>query len=309
MLQRVLVTLVAVPLILAALFEQLTGGTAWLAFLSVSAFLGTAEYFSLFDGKVTTLTARAGTAAVLLLLAGSWILSVRLISGWESFFSFARQMSMEKLTTVKLVSFLASLRGAVMLALVLFLALLAFTLIQLRRREFENAASEMGLGFIPVLYLGIGFSSLLVLRSVTAKGPWLVLFLLIVVWMSDSFALVCGKLFGRHRIGLAASPNKTVEGLLGGYFFALAGAAALKLLFPAAYSGWALFSWPVFLALAFLLSILSQVGDLLESILKRASGKKDSGALVPGHGGILDVFDGLLFTAPFMFGFVILLGG
>lgn len=309
MLQRVVVTAVAVPLILTALFEQWTGGTAWFAFISVSCYLAVMEYYSLFEDRVTVWTRRCSVCAVFILLAGTWIFTTKMVQGWDHFFSFAKELDLQKLTAVKMVAFLASLRGAVLLALVLFLTLLMFSLIQIRRREFKHAAAEMGLGFLPVLYLGIGFSSLLMMRSISDKGPWLVLFLLIIVWMSDSFALISGKLFGKHKLGLAASPNKTVEGLLGGYLFALGGSITLKLIFPAVYSGWALFEWPVYLALTFLLSILSQIGDLLESVLKRASGKKDSGGLIPGHGGVMDVFDGLLFTAPFMFSFVILLGG
>jgi len=123
------------------------------------------------------------------------------------------------------------------------------------------------------------------------RDPWLLLLLLAVVWIGDSAAYYVGRRFGRHKLAPMVSPKKTWEGAMA----SLAGGLVVA-------AGWSLLTLgrvvPEVLALGGLTNAAAQVGDLVESMFKRGSGVKDSGHLLPGHGGMLDRIDGLLFAAP-----------
>jgi phosphatidate cytidylyltransferase len=145
-----------------------------------------------------------------------------------------------------------------------------------------------GLG---VVYLGLPGLALIWLRSVPDLGLGLLLGLLTVVWTTDTAAYVAGRNLGGPRLAPAVSPSKTWSGLCGGVLgAALVGALAAWLLGSGRLIHGA--------GLGAILAGVSQVGDLLESAFKRLAGVKDSGSLIPGHGGILDRVDGLLLAAP-----------
>lgn len=118
---------------------------------------------------------------------------------------------------------------------------------------------------------------------------WL-LFVIVVTWLSDTGAYLVGRRFGRRLLSLAVSPKKTVEGLLGGYLFAGVGAIAANAWFGLDIPWWALTVGTIAIA------TIGVIGDLSESLLKRQAGVKDSGRLIPGHGGVLDRIDALLFA-------------
>lgn len=135
------------------------------------------------------------------------------------------------------------------------------------------------------------------------QRPALLLFVLALVGVADSFAYLAGHLFGRTRLAPQLSPGKTVEGLFGGLASACLLAALWGLWF-AHMSGWYLTAW---LALAVTTMLFSVVGDLAESRLKRLAGVKDSGRLLPGHGGVLDRIDAFTAAAPvFLLGWIAL---
>lgn len=141
-----------------------------------------------------------------------------------------------------------------------------------------------------VLYLGVPMAALVWLRDTGEVGRSNVLFLAIVVWASDIGAYVAGRLLGGRKLAPAISPGKTWSGAVGGLLAAMAfGEAAAQALAPAGFGRAA--------AAACVLSIVSQAGDLLESWIKRQFGVKDSGRLIPGHGGLLDRLDGMLAAA------------
>lgn len=125
-------------------------------------------------------------------------------------------------------------------------------------------------------------------------GDWL-LFLFGLLWVGDTAAMFIGRAIGKHKLAPTVSPNKTVEGFIGGIVGSLA--VAVLLFF------WKLSSVGLghILTIAVLCSIFGQLGDLVESMWKRSLGIKDSSALIPGHGGVLDRFDSLLFAAPVLF--------
>lgn len=126
-------------------------------------------------------------------------------------------------------------------------------------------------------------------------GPWEVLLLVFLIWAADTGAYVVGSRFGRHRLWQAVSPKKSWEGLAGAAIFAV-GVGVLLSRTP-----WFALSTPLAAQLGLVAAVLATVGDLFESRWKRVAGVKDSGTLIPGHGGVLDRFDSLFFTAPLFY--------
>ncbi len=145
----------------------------------------------------------------------------------------------------------------------------------------------------PYVYLVGGTSSHLT-ALLPSGGDWL-LFLFGVLWVGDTAAMGFGRWLGRHKLAPAVSPNKTVEGFIGGILGALA--VGVLMYFWKFQS----LDWYHVLVLSVGCSVFGQLGDLVESMWKRSVGIKDSSPIIPGHGGVLDRFDSLLFAAPFMF--------
>jgi len=170
------------------------------------------------------------------------------------------------------------------------------------RSSIDHLLADAATSVFCLLYVGLTLLALPSLREET-NGPSLVAFLLCVVWAGDIAALYVGRTLGRLKLAPSLSPNKTWEGTLGSVAGSMAAAGGLVYL-----STWlaqldsARLSYPedlwYWLGLAVLVNVAAQVGDLAESALKRSVGVKDSGALLPGHGGVLDRVDALLLAAP-----------
>jgi phosphatidate cytidylyltransferase len=141
-----------------------------------------------------------------------------------------------------------------------------------------------------VVYVGLPVVALVWLRNEVAGGALHVLWLFVVVWATDICAYFVGRTVGGPKLAPAISPGKTWSGLLGG----MAGAGLLGGLIALAFGAGFAFAATLGVALA----LVAQAGDLFESALKRRAGVKDSGHLIPGHGGLLDRIDGLVFAAP-----------
>lgn len=151
------------------------------------------------------------------------------------------------------------------------------------------------------LYAGGQLAALVLVRSISPAGrEWLVL-TLAVAWAVDTGAFAGGRLFGRRLLAPRISPKKTVEGAVSGWILAVAIAWILAISFGLEI-GHAL-------GVGALAGIVGQIGDLAESALKRDAGVKDSGRILPGHGGILDRFDSLLFIGPTVYVLLLLTGG
>jgi len=164
----------------------------------------------------------------------------------------------------------------------------------LSARETAAAVSQMSLTMFGVFYVSLFFSYLLLLHA-GASGPALILFLLCVTWGGDAAAYFVGTWMGRHPLCPRISPKKTIEGAVGGLLGSVATALLCRALFlkdPAV---------PAILVAGAGINIMNQLGDISESLLKRAFGIKDSGAIFPGHGGVLDRIDSILFAAPFFY--------
>lgn len=163
-------------------------------------------------------------------------------------------------------------------------ALLAQLLPSYRRLALANAGATV----LGALYASL-FVSLDLLRA-SATGYAYTLLVVTAVWVSDSAAMLGGRAFGRHKLAPAISPGKTWEGAIGGLLGAVLGGLLV---------GWPLrLPLGVVLIAAVLVAVAGLAGDLAESALKRSAGLKDTGTLLPGHGGILDRFDAMLFAAP-----------
>ena len=167
----------------------------------------------------------------------------------------------------------------------------------LSRVSLEQSLRDSAVTLFGVLYLGLTLSTLSMTRLLP-QGEWLIFFLLLVTWASDTGAYYVGTLYGRHRLAPTISPKKTVEGLVGGFFGAIIVAYAARWWFLPELSSLDC------LILATLLTITGLWGDLTESAMKRSVGMKDSGGILPGHGGMLDRLDSLLFTAPVFYYYV-----
>ena len=129
-------------------------------------------------------------------------------------------------------------------------------------------------------------------------NQFIILGCFILIWVNDSFAYIVGKNFGRQKLFYTISPNKTVEGFLGGLFFCCISASFVSRYIDDSIST---SNW---LIIAIIISIFGTLGDLIESKFKRQSNVKDSGALIPGHGGLLDRLDSIIFASPYIYLFL-----
>ncbi|MFB5660533.1 phosphatidate cytidylyltransferase [Alteribacillus sp. HJP-4] len=174
--------------------------------------------------------------------------------------------------------------------LVMILLLLALTVVTKNSFTFDEA----GFVILSSVYIGYGFHNLLMTRNLEENGLVFVFLILFIIWATDSGAYFIGRKFGRHKLWPDISPKKTLEGFIGG----TAAAIVIGLVFH--------YYFPVFdslLTLSFFIivtSVFGQLGDLVESALKRHYAVKDSGTMLPGHGGVLDRFDSLIFVMPLL---------
>jgi phosphatidate cytidylyltransferase len=146
-----------------------------------------------------------------------------------------------------------------------------------------------------VCYIPLSLSLLVLLRSADDGATWIIL-LCTIIFAGDTMALYAGTLWGRHRLSPTISPGKTIEGSVAGLAAGVAVGMVAKALFLPEWE------WQDCILFSVSVGVAGQVGDLFESALKRASNVKDSGTLLPGHGGVLDRIDALLFAAPVAFG-------
>lgn len=168
--------------------------------------------------------------------------------------------------------------------------LLAGTVISSDSYSFEDASFPIAAS----LYVGIGFHNLVNARMTGIDKVFLALF---IVWATDIGAYLIGRQFGKRKLLPKISPNKTIEGSLGGMVSAVLVSFVFMLFDKAVYAP---HHFGTMLILVALFSIFAQFGDLVESAVKRHIGVKDSGKLIPGHGGVLDRFDSMIFVFPIM---------
>ena len=170
--------------------------------------------------------------------------------------------------------------------------LLLRTIVQLYRPR-QNALHSLERSFFSLGYVALPLALLNVIMSITA--PRLLLGVFVFIWLYDTGAYCFGMLLGRHRLFERISPKKSWEGVIGGIALCVAGAYASYYWFGELFQVPDLTAW---VGLSVVVAVFSTFGDLVESLIKRTVGVKDSGNIMPGHGGILDRIDSLLLVAP-----------
>jgi phosphatidate cytidylyltransferase len=271
--KRVLTALVLIPLVLVLVF--LTPKWAWLFTVGTAAVAGLAGW------EYLGLAQRGGAKPprIAVVVAIGALFAARLLA--ENF-EWLRQTE--------------AVFGILALGLLVYCTF---------RSPVERVMADASASVFCLLYVGLTLLTLPALREdIEGNGPSLVAFLLCVVWAGDIAALYVGRAWGRHKMAPTLSPNKTWEGAAGSVagsllvacgLLALANKLAEWNIEKLSYHGE---PWAYWLAIAVLVNVAAQVGDLTESALKRSAGVKDSGSLLPGHGGVLDRIDALLLAAP-----------
>ena len=194
---------------------------------------------------------------------------------------------------------------ALILLLLSSFLILAYWEIKKENLTSENlfsAVKSLCFSFWGLFYIGGLLSFLILIRELPklanfdyqTGGKWIV-FLYISIWSCDTLAYFIGRLIGEHKLSSVISPRKTVEGALAGVLGALIAAWICQQTFMSQ------FAFRQLIPIALIVGIIGQIGDLVESLLKRAAGVKDSSAIIPGHGGVLDRFDSIIFTAPWVY--------
>ena len=167
-----------------------------------------------------------------------------------------------------------------------------------RIRSIETAAHEVAFALLAFLYIPFLLMHLVLLRQTDFGVQWLFVIMLIVM-TNDSAAYYTGSAFGKNRLYPLVSPKKSIEGAVGGLVGSLGGTMLAKFTF------FPQLSFLDAVVTALVIGMVGQAGDLFESLLKRSFGVKDSGSLIPGHGGVLDRLDSILFAAPITYYYVL----
>ena len=292
---RVITALVLAPIILAIVLL----GEPWLSLLiGVAAFLALVELVGLLDA------AGHQPPQVLTIVSGMALVAAGLVTTNGGTVGGAVDHMVVALDPPGLVT-------ATMVAVMLLLAAVAFTRADSRAGLMTWAMTSFGVAYIGLLLPAIvlvahlapagGSPTTPVGAFEIGSGAAWALLLVLVVWGYDTGAYMTGRWLGRRRMLDHISPSKTMEGLAGGLVVATLGAGIGAVLIG-------LEPWHP-LVIGPLVGLAAQAGDLAESMLKRAAGRKESGFLVPGHGGILDRVDSFLFAAPVLAGFALLVAG
>jgi phosphatidate cytidylyltransferase len=256
--QRVLVSLVAIPFILAASYF---GGIYFFLFVSFIAIISFYEFSNLVKNKKIFANNWLGIPFIIVLLL-------------NEFFHYL---------------------DIYFLILIIIILLSAIELF----RNKGSAIQNIGTTLLGIFYIGFFSDALLSLRELYpridylyARGGYLIIAILAAIWICDSAAFFGGLSFGKHKLFPRVSPKKSWEGAIFGFIFAVLTMLLAKVIILD------YLSWSSIIILGIIIGTIGQIGDLVESLFKRDAGVKDSSGLIPGHGGIFDRFDSLLFTAP-----------
>ncbi len=172
------------------------------------------------------------------------------------------------------------------------LLILLYLLIGIKPIKTDSLSKKI---FLQIIYLILPFYFLIKLPFIQEEyTPNIIIYIILMIWTNDSFAFIVGKNFGKHKLFESVSPKKTIEGFIGGLVFAVL-AGFLIGYYSNAFS---IVNWVI---IAVIVSVFGSLGDLVESKFKRQANIKDSGTIMPGHGGLLDRLDSLFFLAPFVY--------
>lgn len=273
-------TLSGAVLLLIVLGASFAGYVGYALLLGVITLGGVVEFYRLAQAKgIEPQRGWGVVSAMLMYLAGAFV------GG-----GFVLGVDVEEIAGVGLFG-----AGILLFALALILLIAVFFTEVFRNRS--NPMLNIATTIMGVVYVGLPMSLMvivpLLLGGVGVWSAWYFICYLFLVWGNDIFAYLVGVTMGRHKMCERLSPKKSWEGFVGGVLGSLAMGAVGAMVTDGSYGLW--------LGLALVVSLSSVVGDLVESMFKRDAGVKDSGRIMPGHGGILDRFDALILSAPCAF--------
>jgi len=193
----------------------------------------------------------------------------------------------------------------IILGVMCFLLAVLFTQ-QLFMRPIKGGAYSISITLAGLIYIVIPFAHIIFMKALS-DGIFYIMVINIIIMVNDSAAYFGGVYLGRHKTDFAVSPNKSWEGYASGLIFSVLGMLALNAVYVSFFDRH-LFTMVEAGILGGVLSILGNIGDLIESAFKRDGAIKDSGSIIPGHGGMLDVFDAMIFTIPLFYYYLVLKG-
>ena len=230
----------------------------------------------------------------------AFVLLIALIS-YQEFVEFAKKKSAFPLSPVGYIAVAAFILNAFFhftdYYIVANIVIVPSMLIELFRNK-HSALLNLGVSFLGIFYVGFFLSTLVEIREffpIYQYGGYLITSVLASIWVCDSAAFFGGTALGKHRLFLRVSPKKSWEGAFFGFAFAIITMAVAKSVLLN------FLTWQDVIIIGAVVGTIGQMGDLVESLLKRDAGVKDSSKLIPGHGGMLDRFDSLLLVAPVIF--------
>ncbi len=201
--------------------------------------------------------------------------------------------------------YIASFDARVIFVIIAVLIVI-ISIVQIFKRPLRGGIYSLAVTIFGVVYIVFSFSHIILMKALK-DGFYYILLLNLVIMLNDAGAYFGGVLYGRHKTKLAASPNKSWEGYFSGMLFSILAMIITSQVY-AIFFGKNLFSMIEAAILGIILGILGDLGDLIESAIKRDGAIKDSGSIIPGHGGMWDVFDALIFVFPLFYYYLVLKG-
>jgi phosphatidate cytidylyltransferase len=258
---RILVSIVAIPLIIVACYF---GKAYFLILILAIAILSYYEFYTLALNKQMYANLPVGILGILILVVNQYFHIFQVLD-----------------------------------FIILFIVVLS--IIELFRNK-GSAIYNLGATLLGTFYIGLFAGSLISIRelyphinTLYMRGGYIIISILAAIWICDTAAFYGGTKFGKHKLFKRVSPNKSWEGAVFGFLFAILSMILAKIIVLS------FLSWYACILFGIIIGTIGQLGDLIESLMKRDAGVKDSSNFIPGHGGIFDRFDSLLFTAPVIF--------
>ncbi len=264
---RLTTAIVAIPILLGIIFY--TPAIGFFALIAAAATISAWEYIRITCAKTLPVLPYVVTVLTFILVSVQYFLPEHLLTG---------------LMGVSVALFLFTLFGY---------------------KDQDQATRHLSSGITAMIYGGLMLGCFALMREHTGRlGPLFVIMMLGIIWGSDTGAYFVGRAFGKHKLYPAVSPNKSIEGALGGVVTSVALVFGFNALFASLSEHWVPLTVTQIFLLAIPGNILGQLGDLCESLIKRAHGVKDSGTIIRGHGGMLDRIDALILASPWFYIFV-----
>ncbi len=273
---RSLTAIIGIPVIL---FVSIAGGIYFLLFTIIASTLALREFYKLAEAKGAKPLMTLGLAAGVLVNLSFYHKNIKtfivdLFEKVQVFIPFPSQAQLLLIITLGII--------------------LVFMLVEMFRND-GSAITNLSVTLMGIFYVSLFFGTLIGLRELFVPFDFTIITIFATIWICDTAAYFGGKFLGKHKLFERVSPNKTWEGAIAGFLFAIAAAVVAK------YTLLDYFTMQDAIVLGVIVGIFGQLGDLVESLLKRDAGIKDSSSLIPGHGGVLDRFDSLLFVSPLVY--------